>query len=423
MSKQLSSTLINDFRQVQQKLELLCFEDMRMKMDIDEEWGLPDEIFDEIVGYLTQTDVLTICLLSKRFYRIGIRKLFKNIYVNSPDNIVIRGVNLPFYQSFTFIDYKPFLKLVKNNVPTSIQTITFHKPKFSTNFFNVLQEKLLNTRICIIDDINKIKPSLQNWKSYQIRNSYLLGFSPEKITELEIDNDLQDELIDVIPTLSIQFPNLVTLNLINFKYSLPKSNYKFDKIQTKNLLIYGKFDLKILDIFKCNRIAQLLLINKNFDYVNFNYQFFNNFSNLSQLFLGGNMPVYNIVSNLPRNHLIDLKLQLNKSITTTCLDEILGYHSQSLATLSYSVGDKFTNGIWKSGLVNGKYDPDAQTLIDDLNEIPDKYPKLVFASIFNNHFIIDRCFGDFIEAEQIVTPPMINSRRSSEVSQEEFWTK
>lgn len=427
MSQELSLSLIHEFREIQRKLELFCFQDVSLKMEIDNVLELPDEIYAEIVGYLPQRDVLSICLVNKRLYQIGTRKLFKKLYINSPDNMVIEGLNLPIYQNLTFVNYKRFLKLVKNDSRiTTTQSITFHKPKFSQNFLNILNEKLPNTKIYIIDEISK-KDGLENSRNCQISlisDEILDNYVPANLAELEINNSYQQELFEVIGRLSTRFQNLTSLSFINFNFSLPKTNFQFRKMPMKKLSIYGKFDLQILDIlFDLPEIQQLLLVNKSFTAVHINYDVFHKFTKLTQLFLGGNLPIFNIICNLPRNNLTDLRLQLHKGIPVACLDQLMEFHAKSLCSLSYTIDDKFINGLWSAGLINGKHDSNSKSIIDDLNEIPDKYPNFTFASIFNIHFIIDRCFGDFIEAELIEPAPGAKSRRSSESSQEEVWIK
>jgi hypothetical protein len=396
--------------------------------------SLPPEVVATIVDNLHQTDVLSLCLVNKAMYLIAIKKLFKCIYVNSPDKKVLPYGLCSFYREFTVVNYKSFLRLSKFPLPKFINKIMFLYPKFSQNFIDQLHQCLPLTQLYIIQEIcrpvNLINPSCISHLQVPIEIlPQAMNSMPSTVKLLEIYGEGNLETLDFLGQYGDKLDGITKLSLFNFKWTKrPKKTQHVVKLKLRVLEIIGDFNSELIcDLFDILTIEKFLLSCKhsrcNTPPIT---ALCPQLTSLTHLSLGGPVPVNDILRELPENTVQHLKLDLFTKITTCNLDFLLERHNRSIKTISIKMGEKFNNGTWQMGPEMGETNSDAQAMVNELNKVPDKYRQLKFASIYNNHFEIDRSFGDFIEAQRIETTesPQSYSRRSSVISVfEESWIK
>ena len=290
--------------------------------------SLPPEVVTTIVDNLVQTDVLSLCLVSKAMYLIAMKKLFRCIYVNSPDKKVLSYGPCDFYREFTVVNYKSFLKLSKLPLPKFIHKIIFLYPKFSQNFIDQLHECLPLTQMYIIQEIyrpvNLINPSSISHLQVPIDIvPQALNSVPSTVKLLEIYGEGNVEILDLLGQYRDKLDNLTKLSLYNFKWTkLPKKTQQLVKLKLKALEIVGDFNTRLIcDLFDILTIEKFLLSCKhsrcNTPPIT---ALCPQMTSLTHLSLGGPVPVNDMLRELPENTVQHLKLQMFTKITTSNLD-------------------------------------------------------------------------------------------------------
>lgn len=336
--------------------------------------GLPDELLARIFSYLIQYDVFSLLTVNKRFYYVALAKLYDTLYINSPDNTLAAPFNIPRYYSFSLIKYTKFLKLFKSGLPP-IRRIHFHDDKISKTFLITLEKHLPNTQINFFNTCKNIKDVKLDTK-----------------TRITPDSK------------GVLFTSFIGSNSNQFVFM--ESSKFVHKIRSGTFSSLTKLAIINDDNEKLwNGISQLNLTHLSLYYFKkkwkFNIDVLKNFKSVQHLSLRGFLCYQDIIAAFPRDSLKSLSVQTEDGWSSGSIDNIISHHSNSIVSVIFRKYTYLYNIFRPDALPEGEVRPRVLDVVNELNKIPDKYPKLTFVSIDNSHFVIDRCFGEFIDAEQM----------------------
>ncbi|KAK6458212.1 uncharacterized protein RJT20DRAFT_133654 [Scheffersomyces xylosifermentans] len=241
--------------------------------------SLPDELVLEVLGYMTQEDVTSLSLVSRRFNSLCKMKLFKNIYVSGShlkDRINHpKSISSPFYKQYTVMNYLSFMRFI-NSVhfqPQLIRKVVFYEPIFSALFLNELMNHLPLASFYIeknentMFQFNAYKTLDHNLKVDGIQRLDVMTLElidnpvcnyPNSVKELAIDfTTVEDSIPIALNNCRAVFPHLRSLKLKHVDSSILD-----DFAKTVN----QKLTVKSLSISMRSGNLQPALLEKCFDF-------------------------------------------------------------------------------------------------------------------------------------------------------------
>lgn len=119
---------------------------------------LPDEIINEILSYVDQTDCARFCQVLKRCNRLGRAKLMRHLVVDLVALLILspRYAGTSFYYNYTVVRFQRFLELTlrPNSYlqPLLVKLVVFNRVGLPPKFYRMFSEKFTTTEVIIQQD-------------------------------------------------------------------------------------------------------------------------------------------------------------------------------------------------------------------------------------------------------------------------------
>ncbi|KAL6454121.1 hypothetical protein SBY92_003580 [Candida maltosa Xu316] len=210
--------------------------------------NLPNELIDEIIGYLNHLDKSKLSGMNRRLDYLVKKSLLRTIYVNNggPKIVVSSNFNSPFYRQFTIMSEEQFKRLIGSPDLSFVRKIVFYSDDHVS---------LRNLQIVTSKNISvTFEHSSEKRIDVLLQKKELLWITPDipvdqTITQLSIDYNGQ----------KISSQSLSQLNLQSLKINNVVGD-SFDEIDSHNKLEIGKLSLEFAD-----KQPSIVMIHSNFD--------------------------------------------------------------------------------------------------------------------------------------------------------------
>lgn len=219
---------------------------------------LPPEIWCEIFENLTQVDILVVCQVCQEWHRLGLTKLQKRIFVDSPELAfkVALAIDCEFYRNYTGVNYDSFMQLAGEDYldPRYVKEIVFNNPCFSPRFIYKFSEKFPYTDFSIILSLyyKNVVNDKVNVRTLQVECDELSNFTQwaGSIRNINILKETAETYVNLS-----KFHNLKRLALPD----CPVVNYNGPKMLLDLLVLRGLFNPSVLKFVNMSHLRLLHL--------------------------------------------------------------------------------------------------------------------------------------------------------------------